>query len=69
MQTEFHSAGLRLGLATVALTCLGHASSVLYTRPAGQLAPSGWLQPLVLDGVPGEGVLGVDGDRDYFIRV
>ena len=66
MPAGFDSAGLRLGLATVAMACLGHASSILETQPAGQPAPSTWLQPLVLGGLPREGVLGVEGDRDYF---
>ncbi len=55
-----------LGLATVALTSLGHAASISDTQPAWQLAPNTWLEPVALDGLPHEGTLGVRGDHDYF---
>ena len=55
-----------LGLLTVALTSLGHASSVYDTQPARQLGPVSWLEPLVLGGAPQDGVLAVKDDRDYF---
>ena len=66
MLSTFISTRVGLGFATVALTCLGHASSVLDSRPAGQVVAPSWLEPLSMDGLPREGVLGAAGDRDYF---
>ena len=60
------SARLRLGLATVALASLSHASSAIDIQAAGQTAAPSWLETLVLDGPPQDGVLAVRGDRDYF---
>ena len=66
MLRGFTLARLRLGLATVALTSLGHASPVSDIQAAEQTAAPSWLEPLLLDGPPREGVLGVPSDRDYF---
>ena len=66
MLRRFTSARLRLGLATVALASLSHASSVIDIQAAGQTAAPSWLEPLVLGGPPQDGVLAVLGDRDYF---
>ena len=66
MYRGFTTARLWLGLATVTLASLGGASSGIDTQAAGQTAAPSWLEPLVLDGLPRDGVLGVPGDADHF---
>ena len=56
-----------LGLATVTLASLGNASSEIEIQAAGQTAAPACLEPLVLDGLPPDEVLGVPTDADHFL--
>ena len=62
----FNSARLWLGLATVTLASFGNASSGIDIQAAGQTPAPQWLEPLILDGLPRDGVLAAPGDADYF---
>ena len=53
-----------LGLATLALANLGHASST--SHPPRATIPASWITPLPLDWTSLESVIGVPGDADYF---
>lgn len=66
MFSESTNQRLLPGLAMLALTALGHAFSIIAIQATGQTATPSWLEPLVLDGAPREGVIGVLADEDYF---